>query len=218
MVVVEGLGFVFEMGGDETPGLTDFQNSAWINEDADSIYRTYDTFEQQGSNTLSPSNTSTTNTSVTKNPHWDDLGSQEVKKKDASAEQPKAKNEKSTGNENKRSGSSRSTKASTKKQSAVSYESSINLGYPTGYDNMNSTLYGTWNRMNSNSSMNMAYGMYNMPQYNVSTPGKQPQQTMQAYQQYAQSQYQYQYQYQQYQYQQYQYQQQQLQQQPQTQS
>jgi hypothetical protein len=29
----------FEMGGDETPGLTDFQNSAWINEDADSIYR-----------------------------------------------------------------------------------------------------------------------------------------------------------------------------------
>jgi hypothetical protein len=95
----------------------------------------------------------------------------------------------------------------------VSYESSINLGYPTGYDNMNSALYGAgWNRINSNSSMNMAYGMYNMPQYNVSTPGKQPQQTMQAYQ-YAQSQYQYQYQYQQYQYQQYQYQQQQLQQQ-----
>jgi hypothetical protein len=32
----------FEMGGDETPGLTDFQNSGWIGEDADPLYRSYE--------------------------------------------------------------------------------------------------------------------------------------------------------------------------------
>lgn len=30
------------MGGDETPGLTDFQNSGWIGEDADPLYRSYE--------------------------------------------------------------------------------------------------------------------------------------------------------------------------------
>jgi len=31
----------FEMGGDETPGLTDFQNSGWV-EDSDPLYRSYE--------------------------------------------------------------------------------------------------------------------------------------------------------------------------------
>jgi hypothetical protein len=30
------------MGGDETPGLTDFQNSGWIGEDSDPLYRSYE--------------------------------------------------------------------------------------------------------------------------------------------------------------------------------
>jgi hypothetical protein len=171
----------FEMGGDETPGLTDFQNSGWIGEDSDPLYRSY----EPGFDGQVPK--PTVGSSVALWEEFPTLGnnpppkkkepSEPKPKKDRSEEKSKRRQNKAANNNNNANNNANVT------QSNKGYDTSVMLPTtntaPYGSGVAGSSGYGAMNPAMATAQMypamysnmgNAAYGMYG-GMYGMATPG-----------------------------------------------